>query len=139
MKTPEQAAKASLDAVLGNAPSERMDALDHEDYAQLLNAFTRAIEADRAQRQAAIITTNEWHRVAASPAEVLEKLDGTVSETRTMTLYAVAHPAIPTFYLDANVQGILDKAGAVHIAKKVTAFDEIKPLHITRIDYQVPA
>jgi hypothetical protein len=38
----ERIARDNLDAVLGNAPSPRLDALDADDYAQLLAAFTRA-------------------------------------------------------------------------------------------------
>ena len=51
MKTPEQIARHYLDGVLGNAPSERMDALDSDDYVQLLDMVTAAIEFDRAQRE----------------------------------------------------------------------------------------
>lgn len=40
-----QVARAKLDAVFGNAPSERLDALDREDYAQLLDGFTAAVVA----------------------------------------------------------------------------------------------
>lgn len=52
MKSPEQIAHHYLDAALGNAPSERMDSLDHDDYSQLLAAMTAAIRADREQRKA---------------------------------------------------------------------------------------
>lgn len=40
-----------------------------------------------------------------------------------MTLYAVSMPTIPTFYLDAQVQGILTVEHAEKIASEITNGD----------------
>lgn len=87
--------------------------------------------------QSEIITTNDWYKVVGTPTQVLEKLGGTTyPEARPMTLYAVARGEIPTFYLDANVQGILSEKDAARVAERVLAI-KVTEQHVTRIDYNV--
>lgn len=53
-----------------------------------------------------------------------------------MTLWAINNPAIPTFYLDSNVQGILTSEQAARIATLISAV-HIKESDVMAINYWI--